>query len=68
MRTEITTNVLTKLNSKTKHENRHIVLFLDDASCHPSSLKGMFSNVQIEFLPKNTTSRTQPPDAGIIKT
>ncbi|XP_068671032.1 tigger transposable element-derived protein 6-like [Montipora foliosa] len=51
-----------------KRENRHIILFLDNASCHPSSLKGMFSNVQIEFLPKNTTSRTQPLDAGIIKT
>ena len=61
------TNVLTKLNSKMKRENWHIILFLDN-SCHPSSLKGMFSNVQIEFLLKNTTSRTQPLDAGIIKT
>ena len=68
MRTEIMANVLTKLNSKMKRENRHIILFLDNASCHLSSLKGMFSNVQIEFLPKNTTSRTQPLDAGIIKT
>ena len=62
------TNVLTKLNSKMKRENRHIILFLDNASCHPSSLKGMFSNVQMKFLPKNTISRTQPLDAGIIKT
>ena len=68
MRTEIMSNVITNLNSKMKRENRHIILFLDNASCHPSSLKGMFSNVQIEFLPKNTTSRTQPLDAGIIKT
>ena len=58
-------NVLTKLNGKMKRENRHIILFVGNASCHPSSLKGMFSNVQIEFLPKNTTSRTQPLDAGI---
>ena len=49
-------SILTKLNSKMKRENRHIILFLDNASCHPSSLKGMFSNVQIEFLPKNTIS------------
>ena len=71
MRTEIMTNVLTKLNSKMKRENRHNILFflfLDNESCHPSSLKGKFSNVHIEFLPKHTTSNTQPRDAGIIKT
>ena len=45
-----------------------ILLFLDNAPCHPQFLKGMFSNIRIEFLPKNTTSRTQPLDAGIIKT
>ena len=49
MRTEIMTTVLTKLNSKMKRGNRHIILFLDNASCHPSSLKGVFSNVQIKF-------------------
>ena len=43
-------------------------MFLDNAPCHPPSLKGMFFNIQIEFLPKNTTSRTRPLDAGIIKT
>ena len=43
-------------------------MFLDNAPCHPPSLKGMFSNIQIEFLPKNTTCRTQPLDPGIIKT
>ena len=68
MRTEIMTTVLTKLNSKMKRGNRHIILFFNSASRHPSSLKGMFSNVQIEFLTKNTTSPTQPLDAGIIKT
>jgi len=62
MRTDIMTNVLTKLNSKRKRESRHIIQFLDNASCHPSSLKGMLSNVQIEFLPKNT----RPLNAGII--
>ena len=43
-------------------------MFLDNSPCHPPSLKGMFFNIQIEFLPKNTTSRTRPLDAGIIKT
>jgi hypothetical protein len=44
-----------------------IVLFLDNAPCHPSDLKDKFSNINIVFLPKNTTSKTQPLDAGIIK-
>ncbi|KAK3705566.1 hypothetical protein QZH41_000245 [Actinostola sp. cb2023] len=68
MKTEIMENVISKLNGKMKRENRNIKLFLDNAPCHSPSLKGKFSNIQIEFLPKNTTSRTQPLDAGIIKT
>ena len=68
MKTEIMENVISQLNSKMKRENRNIILFLDNAPCHCPSLKGKFSNIRIEFLPKNTTSRTQPLDAGIIKT
>ena len=68
MKSDIMANVLTKLNNKLKRTDQQILLFLDNAPCHPSSIKGMFSNIKIEFLPKNTTSRTQPLDAGIIKT
>ena len=52
MKTDIMENVMSKLNSKMKRENRNIILFLDNAPCHPPSLKGKFSNIQIEFLPK----------------
>ena len=68
MRTEIMTDILTKHNTRMKREGRNILMFLDKAPCHPPKLKGMFSNIRVEFLPKNTTSRTQPLDAGIIKT
>ena len=68
MKSDIMINVLTKLNNKLKHTDHQILLFLDNAPCHPASMKGMFSNIKIEFLPKNTTSHTQPLDAGIIKT
>lgn len=68
MRTEIMIDILTKLNTRMKREGRNILMFLDNAPCHPPKLKGMFSNIRVEFLPKNTTSRTQPLDAGIIKT
>ncbi|XP_068684888.1 tigger transposable element-derived protein 6-like [Montipora foliosa] len=67
MRTEIMVTILTRLNNRLKREERHIILFLDNAPCHPPSLTDMFSNIKVAFLPKNTTSRTQPLDAGIIK-
>lgn len=39
---------------------------MDNAPCHPGSLKGQFSNINVIFLPQNTTSKTQQLDAGII--
>lgn len=45
--------------------NRKIVLILDNATCHNISKK--FSNIDLIFLPKNTTSLIQPCDQGIIK-
>ena len=50
-----------------KREDCHIIPFLDNAPCHPNALIDRFSNIKVAFLPKNTTSRTQPLDAGIIK-
>ncbi|XP_068738866.1 tigger transposable element-derived protein 1-like [Montipora capricornis] len=55
------------LNNSLKREERHTILSLDNAMCHPPSLTDMFSNIKVAFLQKNTTSRTQPVDAGIIK-
>ena len=42
-------------------------MFLDNALVHPEGLQGKYSNIKVVFLPKNTTSRLQPLDAGIIK-
>ena len=67
MKSEIFEEILSRLNRCMKHEARHIILFLDNAFCHPNSLVGHFSNIKIAFLPKNTTSCNQPLDAGIIK-
>ena len=50
-----------------KREDRHILLFLDNALCHPNALIDHFSNIKMAFLPKNTTSHTHRLDAGIIK-
>ena len=59
--------MLEKLNCIMKLENRNVLLFLDNATVHPENLAGKYSNIKIVFLPKNTTSRLRPSDAGIIK-
>lgn len=38
---------------------------MDNAPCHPESLKGKFSNINAVFFSKNTPSKTRPLDAGI---
>ncbi len=47
--------------------NKRVVLLLDNASCHGSNTNTpVLSNVTVIFLPKRTTSRLQPMDAGVI--
>jgi len=57
-----------KLNSNLKQEARSIILFMDNAGCHPEYLVGKYSNIKVVFLPANTTAVLQPLDLGIIKT
>ena len=67
MTTEIMLEVLKMLDKKMIAEDRKVLLFMDNAPCHPETLQEGLKNVKIDFLPKNTTSRLQPCDAGIIK-
>ena len=67
MTSEIFETLLSKLNRKLVFENRKVILFLDNATYHPELMDDKFSNIKIVFLPKNTTSRLQPLDAGIIR-
>lgn len=44
--------------------NRKIVLFIDNASCHKVTVD--LQNINVQFLPPNTTALIQPLDQGII--
>ena len=66
MNTEIMTTIMSKLNRELKRNDKHILLFMDTVPCHQQTLSGQFSNITVQFLPKNTTSKSQPLDAGII--
>lgn len=55
---------LTKFDRKMRLQQRKVLLFLDNASCHTDA---DLTNVQLEFLPPNTTSIFQPMDQGIIQ-
>jgi ABC-type phosphate transport system auxiliary subunit len=52
-------------NAKMKEKNRNVILFLDNATCHP---KVTLSNVKIAWFPANATSVLQPMVMGDIYT
>ena len=67
MQVEITEKVLDTLNHQMRKQGRKVILFLGNATVHPTSLIDMYSNIKIVFHPRNTTSRLQPLDADIIQ-
>ena len=63
----ILNSVLARINSQLTHEKRKILLFMDNAGCHPPDLCSKYSNIKVVFLPPNTTLKLQPLDLGIIR-
>ena len=55
---------LTDWNNNVIKQNHHVLLLIDNA---PGHVIGEYSNIRIQFLPPNTTSKLQPLDQGIIK-
>ena len=51
-------------NDELARQRRHILLLIDNA---PSHIVDEYSNINIQFLPPNTTSKIQPLDQGIIR-
>ncbi len=56
---------LSDLNSKCIKENRKILLPMDNCPAHKIQKK--FTNIEIEFFPKNATGVIQPLDMGSLK-
>ena len=56
---------LREIDSFMKKNARRILLFLDNAPCHPIDVQ--LSNVKLVFFPPNTTSVIQPLDQGVIR-
>ncbi|CAB4015343.1 tigger transposable element-derived 6-like [Paramuricea clavata] len=67
MESEILEEILINLNRRLKTQNRRILLFMDNAPCHPEDLGEKFTQIKVLFLPANITSRLQPLDLGIIQ-
>jgi hypothetical protein len=55
---------LLEFNEKMKKENRHVFLLIDNAGGHNISLelRNKLTNVEVFYLPTNTTSVLQPLD------
>ncbi|XP_076903200.1 CENP-B homolog protein 2-like [Bidens hawaiensis] len=49
-----------------KMVGRKLLLIVDNCPAHPKIIEGL-RNVELFFLPPNTTSKIQPCDAGIIR-
>ena len=67
MTSEVIEAVLAHFNRKLVFEDRKVILFLDNTTCHLESMIVQFSQIKIIFLLKNATSRLQPLNAGIIQ-
>nr|XP_002736427.2 PREDICTED: tigger transposable element-derived protein 4-like [Saccoglossus kowalevskii] len=65
MNSKIFEDWLCKFDRKMRRQGRKILLFADNAPSHPTiNLK----NIKLQFLPANTTSKSQLMDQGIIQT
>ena len=60
-------SILSRLDRKMCTERCKVVLFWDNATCHPETLQTSLINIKLTFLLKNTRSPVQPLDAGSIR-
>ncbi|CAL1539922.1 unnamed protein product [Lymnaea stagnalis] len=65
MTTTIFTSWLQKLNDRMRAEGRDILLLLDNCTAHPHM---ELSNINLQYLPPNPTSKLHPLESGVITT
>jgi len=58
--------IMTFLKQKKLPEK--VVLFIDNAPCHPSENELRDGNIFVKFLPLNATALIQPMDQSVIET
>ena len=51
MTVEIMTSILGKINQQMDVAKRKIILFMDNAPCHPENLSERYSNIKVVFFP-----------------
>jgi hypothetical protein len=66
MTSEIFRSWLVGINARFRAEGRKVLLLVDNCSAHRTNELSL-SNVDVHFLPPNTTAHLQPLDAGIIR-
>ena len=67
MNSDIMESNLQRLDRRMNQEKRKVILFWDNAACHPEAAQAGLKNIKLLFLPKNSISLLQPLDAGIIR-
>ena len=60
-------HILGRVDRQLKLENSHVILFLDNAPSHPELLQDPLEFFKLIYLPKNTISKLEPADAGVIR-
>ena len=66
MNLDIMESILQRPDRRINQEKWKVILFWDNATCHPETAQAGLKNIKLVFLPKNTTSRLQPFDAALI--